>query len=469
MTPSGNGIMRMLKFMGVVLALGAVAVVPGRSAILDDGLPNADDGGPTLVDQGPNVDDPNLPVDPTDPGAGPGVVGPADDGLQCTRSRNGGATDVGVTASSIKLASTMVKTGPGASFLADSPTAMQAVVNKVNAAGGICGRLLQLTLRDDKWDANLGLGFLKAFIQEGVFALPVVPSSEGLTAAIEAGEIDKAKIPVVGTDGMLKQQYQSPWVFPVATATISTMRTMAKFGYDKGARCFGIVYDTRFRFGREGAEAYRNYVKTLKGAKVCSDVGIFPERASYSSEIQQFNSQCDGKCEFVAWLLEPGTALTWVAGRPQKGTMYTSGAQTLFNQNFAANCGGDCAGMLVWTGYNPPIGNMAGLPDVARYVEDVRTIDPKVDTTNQFMEGAYLGMTVFVEALRQVGPNLTRERLRQVLNSQTFRSDIASTLRWSEKDRFANKWAQAFSIVVAQGSFAGFRNERTGFIKDPAL
>lgn len=459
----GAGFVRTLL---VALALGFIAIIPGRSAILNS-------------DQGP-TDSPTDNIATDDPTGSDGPIAPGDvvrsnapganDALQCTRSKNGGSTDVGVTANTIRLASTVVQSGPGSSFLSASPYGMQAIVRKVNAAGGICGRTLTLQLVDDAWDSQSGLRFIKTFINDKVFALPVVPSSEGLTAAIEAGEITRAKIPVVGTDGMLRQQYQNPWVFPVATATESTMRIMARYGYEKKkARCFGIVYDTRYRFGREGADAYRKYVKSLPGAKMCSDVGIYPARASYSSEIQRFNSACDSRCDFVAWLLEPQTALTWVAGRPQMGTKVTSGAQTLFNEQFAANCGKACAGMLVWTGYNPPIGNLSGLEDVGEYQNDVKTVSPTADTTNQFLEGSYLGMKIFVEALRRVGPNLTRARLRDELNRGCYTTQLSSKLCWTASDRSANKTAQAFSIVVAQGSFAGFKNERTGWVRDPSL
>lgn len=459
-----KGLGAAVKFVALALAIGFIAVRPGSSEIV--GL---DDGTSAPVDtSGPATG----PVDTGGPATGPvaGPKGPSapKPGLQCTRSKNGGATDVGVTADSIFLASTVVQSGPGSSFLGSSPYGMRAVVSKVNRAGGICGRILKLKLVDDGWDKSRGLSYIKAFIAERNFALPVVPSSEGLTAAIEAGIIGKAGIPVVGSDGMLRQQYSSPWVWPVATATVSTMRIMAKYGYDKGARCFGIVYDTRYRFGSEGADAFRSYVKTLPKAKMCADIGIFPARASYSAEIQRFNSACNNACDFVAMLLEPQTALTWIAGRPQFGTM-TSGAQTLFNESFAANCGKPCNGMLLWTGYNPPIGNLAGLPDVSTYVNDVKTVNPTIDPTNQFLEGSYLGMTVFVEALKRVGPDLTRARLAQVLNSQEFKSDIATTLRWTATQRHANRAAQAFSIVVAQGSFAGFKNEQTTFLPDPKL
>lgn len=387
--------------------------------------------------------------------------------MVCQAGRNGGATDVGVTGTKIKLASTVVLSGPGASFLADSPKAIQAVVARVNREGGICGRTLDLTVRDDGWKSDQGLLFLKNFIEsKQYFAFPVVPSSEGLTAAIKAGEISKAGIPVIGSDGMLIDQYKDPWVWPVATATVSSMRVMAKYGYDKGARSFGIVYDSQYKFGVEGAAAFADYIGGLSGAILKAKVGIKPAESSYNTEVQKFNGDCK-PCDMTVMLLEPATAETWIAGRPNKGKLITSGAQTLFNRRFASNCRTACQGMLVWTGYNPPIDALASLPGVAKYVNDIKAIDPGVDTSNAFAQGAYLGMSAFVEALRQVGPNLTRQRLQQVLNTMKFKSDLSSDLGWSATNRYANTRAQAFSLQYAGDSFSGFANEQTGWIADP--
>ena len=74
------------------------------------------------------------------------------------------------------------------------------------------------------------------------------------------------RLVVIGSDGMLIDQYQNPWIWPVATATVSQVRIMAKYAYDRGARGFSIVYDTRYRFGKEGKDAYAAYVGTLPGA-----------------------------------------------------------------------------------------------------------------------------------------------------------------------------------------------------------
>jgi ABC-type branched-subunit amino acid transport system substrate-binding protein len=416
-------------------------------------------------------------TDPANPNS-PAAKAQTKDGkaLECRAGANGGATDKGVSGNRIKLAATNVRSGTGSSFLGTSYVGMQAVVNRINSAGGVCGRLLELRIVDDGWDAARGATFLQNFANEDYFALPVVPSSEGLTTAIKNGTIDKAGIPVVGTDGMLKEQYTNPWVWPVATSTVSTMRIMAKHAFDKGARTFGIVYDEKYKFGIEGANAFADYVKRLPGASLKANVGITPGKASYSSDANKFNQDCGAEgCQFVAMLLTPETANQYISSQPDAGgdrkkgfgTMLTGGAQPLFNARFGRDCGKYCEGMLVWTGYNPAIGGLSSLKDVAQYVNDVKSVDPGVDTNNQFLEGAYLGMRLFVHALEQAGPNLTRARLRQVLDATTYKTDLSSPLAWISGQHFANQTAQAFRIATASGSFADFADAETGFIRDP--
>ncbi|HVL89740.1 MAG TPA: ABC transporter substrate-binding protein [Actinomycetota bacterium] len=412
---------------------------------------------------------------PTD-GPAP-TAGPATSKFQCAAGRNGGRTDKGVSANEIKVAATHVQSGLGSSFLGSSNIGMRAVVSSVNSSGGICGRQIRLTLVDDGWDAARGSQYIRNFINDDYFALPVVPSSEGLTAAIRNGTIDRAGIPVIGTDGMLKDQYQSPWVWPVATATVSTMRAMAFHAYNKlGARNFGIVYDNQYKFGVEGATAFRDYVSSLPGAKVSAYVGIQPGQPSYT-ETTQFNSKCGAskRCDFVAMLLEPGTATSWINSQGVDeqdkklgfGTKGTGGAQPLFNENFARDCGAPCSGMMLWTGYNPPIGALRNQPGIARYLSQVRAIDPGVDVNNQFLQGAYLGMQVFVKALEDVGAELTRARLRAAMDSMTYATDLASSLTWKAGRHYANTSARAFLVVTASGGFSGFRDAGTGFVPDP--
>jgi ABC-type branched-subunit amino acid transport system substrate-binding protein len=430
---------------------------------------------------GPAAANNAVPGSHTSNGANPAVA-VAGSQAACAAGHNGGSTDVGVTATSIKLAATIVTDGPGASFLAPEQIGLQAVVNNTNRAGGICGRRLSLILNNDSWVAATGEQYIQNFVEgDQVFAL-ASSDSEGLRAA--NSYIEQHKVPVVGTDGMLIQQYQNPWIWPVATSTISTMHVMAKNAYDRGARRFSIVFDDEYHFGVEGAFAFDQAVKRLTGSdipsfdpslKTCQGrfCGIEPGQSSYASPAQTFNNACyqssqqGGTCQFAAYLLEPDTALSYVqASRPSSPTIGEGAAQPLFTYDFADNCKSFCNNWWVWTGYNPPIGADAGLAGVARYVQDVQRESGSADTLNQFLEGGYDGMLLFVAALQKVGADLTRVNLKAALDSMTFNSGLSAPLTWSPGNHFANTGARAF-VIRYSDHFNGFADAQTGFVHDP--
>ena len=414
--------------------------------------------------------------------AGPAQAAPA--GVTCAAGRNGGATDRGVTANEIKLGATIVSSGIGASFLGPVRVGMTAVKNDVNRAGGICGRQISLKLVDDGWDAQRGYTYIRNLVEgEKVFGLAVNPSSEGLRVASNEGYFAKTRTPVMGTDGMLNSQYVDPWIWPVAASTVSTMHIIAADAYKRTrARNFSIVYDSQYHFGVEGAFAFNAAVKRLTGKDIpgyakganssCSGrfCAISAGRQSYAPENKQFNDACFNgvdECDFVALLLEPSEALSFVnQGFGRKFLAGMGLAQTLFSRQFAAGCGSTCDGATVWTGYNPPIEALASVPAVASYVNAVRRVDPSVDIYNQFLEGGYSGMLLTIEALKRAGPQLTRDGVARVLDSLDYDNGLSTPLRWRPGNHYANVAMQPFEIQY-KGAFNGFRAVGTGWIKDP--
>ena len=398
------------------------------------------------------------------PGAVAGVQ-PGRAGLACAAGRNGGATDTGVTATSIKLGATVVDSGIGASFLRDARYSMIAVKNRVNRAGGICGRKLDLVLRDDGWRSDYGSEFIRDLVeQQKVFALAVEPSSEGLMTVSNAGYLRAKRVPVVGSDGMLINQYRDPWIWPVAASTISTMHVMVKHATDVfKAKNFAIVYESTYHFGIEGAYAFDQAVKRVTGhdvqgysnpltsakcqARFC---GIDANKPSFASEIETFNNACysDPKCDYIALLLEPSTALKWIKGgaaMPPDG-FRMGGVQPLFTRDFAEQCGARCNDMWLWTGYDPALPDQLGRPEMRAFYNAVQSSSSSADYTNTFVEGAYIGMELLVDALQRVGPDLTRERLRAALDSTTFDSGLTAPLTWRAGDHFANTRMSAYAI-----------------------
>lgn len=458
--------------------VASVAAPPSGTGAPVPGSTNGPTARPSIgpnTDGGPARQAPG-PATGQNPGSRPVTDGPSR--FECRAGANGGATDRGVTASQISLATTVVQSGIGSSFLGEMRFAMDAAVTKVNRAGGICGRQLSITYKDDGWSAQNGSQYLRNFIQQGVFAIPVGASSEGLQVVIKSGDLDRAQIPVVGTEGLSIEQYArpdgsaQPWVWPIATATVSSARIMAGEAFRRGARNLGVVFDNNYRFGREGAKAFDQEVFRLSGKHVagfntdntCNQLycGIQAGQNSYSSQAAIFSG---AKPDFVALFLEPQTALTWMqdpntpAAAPSVDLAYGYGAaQPLFTYQFESQCGQKCDQMVVWTGFKPNVEQYTSDPAVTTYVNDLRSVAPQADPYNQFSESAYAGMQFLIQALRQVGPELTRSRLKAVLDTMKYSSPLTlqKVLPFSPTNRFSNVTMQAFTMQF-KGTPGGWR------------
>lgn len=425
------------------------------------------------------------------PGSVPGATtGPvatvAPSKFECRAGANGGATDRGVTATSINLATTIVASGIGSSFLGEMKHAMEAVKEQVNRAGGICGRKLEIQMRDDIWDASTGAQYLRNYINDrSMFGVPVGASSEGLGVVIDSGDLDKAQFPVVGSDGLAINQYLNkqgqaqPWVWPIATATVSEARIMASEAYGRGARNFGVVFDRDYHFGKEAAAAYSAEVQRLTGKPVlgyntnntCNQrfCGIAAGQNSYSGDAAKFKAS---QPDFVALFLEPETALTWMQdpntpSATDKAIKYGyGGAQPLFTKQFESQCKDKCDQMVVWSGFKPNVEKYRNDPVVADYVRALKAKYRQADEFNQFTQSAYVGMQFLVEALKKVGPELTRQRLKAVLDHMTFNSGLTlqGKLTFTPTTRFANTTMQAFTMQY-KGTPGGWR--LGPIVKDP--
>jgi ABC-type branched-subunit amino acid transport system substrate-binding protein len=114
--------------------------------------------------------------------------------------------------------------------------------------------------------------------------------------------------------------------------------------------------------------------------------------------------------------------------------------------------------MQIWTGFKPDLEQYTSDPAVQRYVSDLQATDPQADIFNQFAAGGYVGMQLLVQAMRQVGPYLTRQRLQYQLDHMTLSTGLTlqPSLSWQPGDRWVNTTMQSFSIQY-KGTFGGWR------------
>ncbi len=139
----------------------------------------------------------------------------------------------------IRIGSVLSVTGPGA-FLGDPELkTMQMYVEKLNAAGGIAGRKIELVSYDDGTDANKANGFVKRLIADDKVDIIVGGTTTGSTMAM-VPEVEKAGVPFVSLAGaVVIVEPVKKWVFKTPhtdrMAAEKAFEDMKKRGFTKVA------------------------------------------------------------------------------------------------------------------------------------------------------------------------------------------------------------------------------------------
>jgi hypothetical protein len=346
-----------------------------------------------------------------------------------------GATDVGVTATSITVFMAGTEDGPTAAVAAEADSVVRNVIADVNRHGGICGRTINLRQR-------ITNGF--AALTDSVAAISG-PLQTDLDRYITDGSADRNGVPVIATDGLTAAQYRSPWVWPVGQTMADEARIAVRHSYQaKGARTFALVATSSAGDSSTAgvADAFRAEVASLPGASVVDA-----------------NACTSGGCDAAVWELGSDTA--WQGTPPPAGRLSTDALGTvLWDDNLAQSCAQyaalhPCDTLEAWDAFTPPVGALADDPDVAAY-----SASSKGDV-NPLSEGAYVGAMTLIDALRATGPVVTRARLRAALDAFRSSWSLTAALSWGPT-RAANRSARA--LRYANG---GWADGGTGWVAAP--
>jgi branched-chain amino acid transport system substrate-binding protein len=168
--------------------------------------------------------------------------------MLATRALAAGALALGVSlgapAETIKIGSFLAITGP-ASFLGDpEKKTLELYVEKINAAGGVNGKQLELIVYDTSADAKKAVTFVKRLVSQDQVDAIVGGTTTGETMAV-LKEIERAGMPFISLAGAsVIVKPAKKWVFKTphtdAMAVGMVYRDMAAQGYGK----IGIIAGT---------------------------------------------------------------------------------------------------------------------------------------------------------------------------------------------------------------------------------
>lgn len=379
--------------------------------------------------------------------------------LSTDTSCQGKATDVGVTAKTIKLGTTFAISGPVSNISGPIKKGVEAYFNEVNAKGGLFGRKIVLKYYDDGWDAQKGKGAIKSLVErDKVFVLTTVPSSNGLDAA--KSYLESKQIPVFGTSGLIETQFRSPMQWPIGTSTRSGARIAVQDVTKRLKVQNAALIWLDLLAGAEAREAFKKEASRI-GLKVVADRRVSLSEPDYGSvwadikKQSRDNGVANGIPDFVGFLIDPSSALKALRAaqnlgfKPNKGW---GGGAPLFLELMLDNSGGFAAqtGLYAGTSFIPPLKEFESLPAVAAYKKTVAKYFRGVDLQNPYLEGGYAGAALTVEILRRSGSCLTRKKAIQVANSLVNFSaaGLSKPLTFNPFGQGRSHYGNLFGLIV---------------------
>ncbi len=317
----------------------------------------------------------------------------------------------GITPRAVLVGQSAPLSGSNAELGTDIRDGALAYFRKVNDAGGVHGRKIELVTLDDANQVPRAAENTRKLVEEmRVFALFGYASATLSRPALPV--VDKHQVPFLapftGADPM---RVFNKHVYNMRASYADELEMIVEHFAPLGVKRFSIVhYDDVV--GRENFNAVERALKKRNLTPV--SVTSFKDRAKPDiaaglSEIAKGSPDV----VILTTLYKASADFVKLARRSRVPAQFVSnsfpGASPL-----AKELGGDGAGVIVATVVPPP--NKRALPVVKEYQDAMEKLLGKKDYSFTSLE-SYIGAKVFVEALKRAGASPTRERFEQALDS----------------------------------------------------
>ncbi|MDQ3946450.1 MAG: ABC transporter substrate-binding protein, partial [Actinomycetota bacterium] len=350
---------------------------------------------------------------------------------------NGGATDVGVTAETIKVGGLFFNGSWLDKYSQVAEQAASAYFRYVNDRGGIHGRKIEFSGCDTAATVNGTQGCLRKLTEQNkVFSLG--PSLDfNLDTAVPY--LADKKVPFIGTPGLYDAEFDSPYMFSSQYRGGEMGAIAATFMVQRqGAKRIAVSWNTQPP-GPPCFDGVKRVAKAL-GVEIVVDASNGPTESDLSPQVIRTRS---ANPDSIIFCNDPVNAVKFVqaAGRqnyePPAGWI---GAFCLADDVPQA-MGPAGVGFFCLSSYDPYWGNSPGIVEMNQIT---RYYFPS-HFHHAYTMPVFAGAKILVEALRRVGPELTRDKLLA-----TMRTMDAFDTRMGITFNFASRVAQKASGIVAQ-------------------
>ncbi len=310
----------------------------------------------------------------------------------------------------IAIGQTSGFTGPVASGVKENTVGARLYIDHVNSQGGINGQRIDLISLDDKFDPKLAAENARKLITEknvvALFMNRGTPHTEAIRPLL-----DEFKVPLVApsTGAMILHKPVNPWIFNVrATYQREAEKAVTHLATIGLTRIALVHVDDSF-----GADcaigAQKGYERAnLKPLLVDKFDRVKPEFSAIAKRIKD----TDAQAVFIigsAGAVSDGTKVIRAAGSRAQVVTVSNNASGGFIKQMGEHARGTIVAQIF------PYERSLSAP-IVKEAHDLAVKNGMSEVSPAMLEG-YAGAKVLVEGLRRAGPNPTRLKLQQALES----------------------------------------------------
>ena len=346
--------------------------------------------------------------------------------------------------------------GPAAGNEVPWTRGVQAYIRKINEAGGVHGRKINLLIEDDRYDTALvRTNYERLVSQTNVLAISGMGSSTAQAAMMPM--IKSGKVPIVGAYALARSGYEP--ANPMYYAGFCGTREMAQSGVGYFSERLKLknpkiaVVHLDVAGGKEYADFVNTEVTKLGGTSKA--LPVKPGAADVTSQVLELIAM---KPDVVTIYGVPSNSVLTLRTMQQYGIKTPTFAIThLGTQEIYTSMGAEAGANYYFMSCltpsdsedSPALNEMSALADKYGY----NTVKSNVN----YVGGWVIGQLI-AEALAKVGPEPTREKLVAMLNNgfQIDTKGVSAPLKYTKDDHRGLLVVRPYSYDYAAKRFKAY-------------
>lgn len=345
----------------------------------------------------------------------------------------------GVSKTHIVLGQSLPLTGPGSSLAKPFHQGAKMYFDRVNAAGGIHGRQIELVTLDDEGYAATTAANTQKMLGQGVFSLFGFYGSPQVTTVYPFIKNSETVLfaPMAAADEFRGPQY--PNVYLLRPGYSEEAAAVAKHAETLGARKFFILYagDSESQAALDSAtRVFTSLGVNLLGKDTLGSAGL-------AATVDKVLAARPESVLLISDSVAAAPAVRALRVKGFRGAIY--GFSNTGESLLAEQLGPAGAGVVVVRAVPKSDGNRVAV--VRELQEDAAAA--KLGKPNVYMLEGYIAARVYAEALRRVGKDPTRAKLRKAIDGLNEVNIGGFRVHFAE-DRVASRLVE-LSLIDSQG------------------